>query len=88
MVNEYFLTSSELKELKSINEWTRKYPEGLVILNERWHFMPILDAKNKICLKKNGQDYIVVSGMELDYPDTFDQKIIKNYSNVYWQNKE
>lgn len=86
-VNGYSLNDSEKKELEMINHWTEKHPHGLVILNERWHFMPMLKAKNKICLQKIGKNYVVVSGMELDHPDQFNIKILDDYKNVYWQKK-
>lgn len=78
--NGYHVTQNERDIIEGINRWSKNHPDGLVILRDRWHLMPLISAKNKISIKGVSDSSYVVSGMELNYADHFDIQIIHDFS--------
>jgi hypothetical protein len=67
---DYKLPDEDAELFSFISKWEKEHPNGLLIVEEYWQLSYAAFKTNKIVLKKRKGRLEVVSGMELEFPDS------------------
>lgn len=80
----YKLPNEDVELFNFISNWEKKHPSGLLIVEEYWQLAYAAFNKDKIVLKKKGKELLVVSGMELEFPDVLKSPVMiyKNHTEA------
>jgi hypothetical protein len=66
---DYKLPNEDVELFNFISSWQKANPDGMLIVEEYWQLSYAAFDLDKIVIKKKGRELLVVSGMELEFPD-------------------